>query len=119
VGDGVEAEVRAAGHNPRRLAGPTRYGTSRAIAEEGVDEGMRLSFIWLATGRAFPDALAAGPAAAAGGDTLVLVDPVDLESSPETGSLTGPVTRRVYILGGTAAVSSRVEEQVRERIGER
>jgi putative cell wall-binding protein len=118
VGDEVEEQVRADGHGPRRLAGPTRYGTSRAIAEEGVSEGMRVSMIWLATGRAFPDALGAGPAAAAGGDSLVLVDPLDLESSPETGTLTGPVTRRVYILGGTAAISAHVEQQVAERLGE-
>jgi hypothetical protein len=118
LGDEVEARVAEAGADTRRLAGATRYGTSRAIADEAVEAGMAADRLWLATGRAYPDALGAGPAAAALAERLVLVDGADLAGSPETAALLTEDTRRVRILGGDAAVSARTEAQVRQRLGE-
>jgi hypothetical protein len=71
--------------------------------------------VWIATGRAFPDALAAGPAVARLGHSLLLVDGADLDGSPATRDvLAGAPVQRVRLLGGSAAISPRVERQVRD-----
>ena len=47
-----------------RWAGTTRYETARAVAEKGVEEGFASwSYVGVATGENFPDALAGGVAA--------------------------------------------------------
>jgi putative cell wall-binding protein len=50
---------------------------------------------------------------------LLLVDGVDLDGSPETAALLQTDTARVRLIGGAAAISERVEAQVRDRLGER
>ncbi|WP_164710978.1 cell wall-binding repeat-containing protein [Euzebya pacifica] len=79
--DAVSAEV--AGDAPR-LAGDTRYGTSAAVIDASRNAGLRINQPWVATGETFADALVAGPAAAAAGQVMVLVDGGDLEASAET-----------------------------------
>ena len=79
--DAVSAEV--AGDAPR-LAGDTRYGTSAAVVDASRNAGLRINQPWVATGETFADALVAGPAAAAAGQVMVLVDGGDLEASAET-----------------------------------
>ena len=68
----------------------------------------------LASGTNFPDALTAGPAAAQLDGLLVLVDPGSLDASPESRSLlsanAGSI-RRLFVAGGTAAVSQDVQDQ--------
>ena len=83
VSDGVETELRAAGVAVTRLSGPTRYATSAAVASAGATAGLT-GQRWMADGLDWPDAIAAGPAAAASRGNLVLVDPGDLSGSPET-----------------------------------
>jgi putative cell wall-binding protein len=119
VGQAVADRLAGDGHGPRRLAGATRYATSRAVADEAAAQGMAVDRLWLATGRAFPDALGAGPVAGALGEVLLLVDGVDLDGSPETAALLQTDTARVRLIGGAAAISERVEAQVRDRLGER
>ena len=58
---GVEQQLQSAGYQTKRLAGSNRYLTSIAIAEELP----LTSNFFFATGQNFPDALAAGNAAAA------------------------------------------------------
>lgn len=76
------ADELGRGRTLDRLSGSDRYGTSAAVAERSVAAGLGTGAPWLATGRDFPDALAAGPGAAATGGVLLLVDPVALERSP-------------------------------------
>jgi acyl-homoserine-lactone acylase len=100
---------------PRRLAGDNRYATSVAVRAEAIRAGMRASEVWLATGAAFPDALAAGPAIAARGGTLLLAAPGDLRTSAPTHRVLTDEAQRiglVRILGGTAALARQVEQQV-------
>ncbi|MGN6331527.1 MAG: cell wall-binding repeat-containing protein [Motilibacteraceae bacterium] len=60
LSDDVEKAVTAAGFTPKRLAGGDRYETSVKVAQElGA-----LSYVTLASGRTFPDALTAGNAMA-------------------------------------------------------
>ncbi len=112
----VETQVRARGITVDRLAGPTRFGTSAAIADRAVAAGMDARMVWVTSGRNWPDALAAAPGNSAIGAVLVLVDPTDLTRSPETRdwlALHDPVVDDILVIGGTAAVSSSVEAQLR------
>jgi putative cell wall-binding protein len=70
----VEDQVKALGYSTvTRLAGPDRFATALAIASQ-VEQvrGGPPSVVLVATGRNFPDALAAGAAAGFGGGVVVL-----------------------------------------------
>ena len=109
VGDDVAAAL--AGHAPRvvRLAGDNRYQTAAKVARRfPVPTGTA----WVATGRSFPDALAAAPAAALRDAPVVL-----------TGTGTLPRTSRyallhlrpptIHVAGGPAAVGNGVVDELR------
>lgn len=88
---GPVAEQAGEGRDLDRLAGADRYATSAAVADASLpgaatDADLNADRPWLATGRAFPDALSAGPAAAREGHVLLLVDPRTLAASPATGA---------------------------------
>lgn len=119
VSDDIVATLEAEGHGPRRLAGANRYETSVAVGNEGVTSGMAAARLWLATGLNWPDALTAGPAVAALGQTFLLVDGNDLNLSPATGEALADrseVLRGITLVGGTSAISEDVAAQVRESV---
>lgn len=96
-----------------RLQGRDRYATARSIAAHvtakagaGWDGG-----VLVATGGAFPDALAGSPVAYDMRRPIVLVD-------PRTGSYTLPSgTKRATVLGGPNSVSTSVEASLKSRLG--
>ncbi|MBW3662383.1 MAG: cell wall-binding repeat-containing protein [Actinobacteria bacterium] len=102
-----------------RLAGQDRYETSRVVAELAAASGLNPQATWLATGAKFPDALVAGPAAAATGGVLLLVHESDLARSEATEQwlrsrpLPGLVVR---LVGGPGAISTAVENTIRAMI---
>ncbi|MDZ4179310.1 MAG: cell wall-binding repeat-containing protein [Coriobacteriia bacterium] len=99
----VSGAVFSALPSPRRLAGADRYSTSRAIADYCVDASvLSLSVLGVATGLAFPDALAAGPALAATKAPLLLMDSIDQMGREWLGSR-GDSVREVVVLGGPSA----------------
>jgi putative cell wall-binding protein len=106
VPDSVGDELRAAGAAMRRLAGNNRYETSLSVADEALSEGISPSQIWLVTGTNYPDALTAGPAAAASGGVLVLVDGAGWNGSVARGwlAMRRRSLSRVYVVGGTAVL---------------
>ena len=117
VSQDVAAEITGiVGNEPERLAGLTRYGTSSAVARAAVDAGvLDPAEVWVATGRDWADALAAGPAAARGGASLVLVDGSSLAASLTTVSWLGrpdTATDRLVLVGGPAAVDEAIVGQV-------
>ncbi len=93
----VETTLQSLGYTTTRIGGADRYATAVAVAN--VLGGR--STVFLATGINFPDALAAGPAAAHVGGVVLLTD----------GSSVPAVTRAylnahvgtVYAVGGPAA----------------
>ncbi|MFK4731090.1 cell wall-binding repeat-containing protein [Agromyces mediolanus] len=94
------------------IAGADRYETSAAIAEDfpvGVD------CVYLASGANFPDALSAAPAAATCGGPLLLVQPTALPAKI-AAQLTRLKPAKVFIAGGTGAVSAKVEQAVKARV---
>lgn len=119
VSEDVQEAIENQGVATVRIAGPTRYDTSRAVAAAAAVEGE--SKIYLATGRSFPDALTAGPVVA--GEPLglfLLVDGRALNGSPATAaelSDRAVTLRGVVLVGGLAAITAEVEAEIRAAIG--
>lgn len=120
VSDAVLEQLREQAGTAQRLSGSDRYETSRVAAEAAIAAGANVETVWLATGRAFPDALAAGPAVAASGGVLLLLegDPVTLHPAP--GDFLRTHTegiRQLVVLGGLQAVDERLEGLARLAAG--
>ena len=101
------------GFNVKRLAGATRYDTNLLILEEA---GVTNEDILICTGKNFADSLSA---AAAGRPILLVKDSLN---DSQKSFLQSHAANKKYILGGTAAVSTSVENQAKaygtvERIG--
>lgn len=96
-----------------RLAGDDRYATAVAVHEHVVDDFGGPDGIWLASADGFADALAAGPAAAREGATLLLAHPRDQASADPTVDVLGTAGGPVTVVGGPAAVTDQLPRQVR------
>lgn len=93
-----------------RIAGDDRYETSREIADEFFAEAAN---VFVATGRSYPDALAAGPAAAALAGPVVLVPGQESRVDSSTMSLLASLdAQTVFIAGGTSVVRSSIQSQL-------
>ena len=105
VSDGVVQSLRqmVAGQVDR-LAGDDRYETSVLVAELGVAAGMSAQRPWITTGSAFPDALSAGPAAAAARSVSLLVAAGDRGTASSVW-LRSTAREYVTVVGGPAAVT--------------
>lgn len=99
IAEGVDAALVDAGFEVERVFGADRYATSVAIATELGDPDLQL----LTTGLDFPDALAAGTAAAAHRGAVLLTNGAS-PSDPVTAYLTGRPGRQVAV-GGPAATA--------------
>lgn len=109
IDEDVERQLRDAGYEVERIAGHDRYHTAIDIAREvGASD-----VVWLASGETFPDALAAGPPTANTRQPLLLTPrdrlPDDVEAT--IGDLRA---QRVVIVGGPAAVSQDVQQDIEE-----
>lgn len=116
VSSQVEGEAVAAmgSGGSERLFGASRFATSALVAERSLTSGGSNQQLWVATGGNWPDALAAGPAAAATGGVFVLVPGGDLNTAPEVRDFVAAngAGAQVRIAGGIAAVSEQVEGQL-------
>ncbi len=88
-----------------RLAGQDRYATAATISSFHLPSGTALAYV--ATGENFPDALAAGPAAAVRGASTILVrrDSIPARSAGELDRLN---VSRLILLGGPQIVGQAV-----------
>lgn len=93
-----------------RLSGTDRYSTAAAVSASAFAPGVPV--VYVATGRAYPDALAGGPAAAAGGGPLLLTAPSSLPGAT-ANELSRLQPARIVVLGGTGAVSDAVLNALR------
>ncbi len=111
VSDAIDAEVG----DVSRLAGDTRYETSLAVYQAQVAAGMSPSTLTLATGRDWPDALAAGPVSGAAGTTFAVIDGAGgADTLDELLAANADAIRRIRLIGDTAAISAEVEAQIVE-----
>ncbi len=95
----VATNITALGYVPVRYAGADRFGTALAVADALGDP----STVLLATGVNFPDALAAGPAAAHLGGVVLLTSGPTMPASVTAYLLAHP--GKVYAVGGPAAAA--------------
>lgn len=106
----------AAGGEVTRIYGADRYATSRLLLADAFPRGLPALFV--ATGRNFPDALAAGPAAARLGGAVLLID----GSRPTTDTATRTLITDLgqpdlHLAGGTGAISTGAETSLRTHLG--
>ncbi len=90
-----------------RIAGSDRYGTAAAVSRSAFGPGVPAAFI--ATGDGFPDALAAGPAAMKLGGPVLLTARASVPQALRV-ELDRLNPQRIYILGGTGAVTDGVKQ---------
>ena len=120
VGQAVESAVAGALAGEGRVvrvAGESRWATAAAAASQSTPDG---TFdVWIATGRDFPDALAAGPAVAITGGVLLLIDGRAASLDPAVEAWledrSGHVDR-VVVVGGTGVVSDQVAALVADAL---
>lgn len=106
---GLDFELRGRypGATVERVAGADRFETSRMLAERVFPAGSSAPSAFVATGLRFPDALAAGPAAAVRSGPMLLVDGGADRLDPYTaGTLDWLDAAWVGVAGGEEAVSS-------------
>lgn len=106
--DASEDEISISGliKNKLRLAGSTRYETSRAIATElRRQRGSKFSSIILAYGENFPDALGAGPLAKAYDAPVIMVN--QAQETKVIKYVQDNIAERgfVFLLGSTGVIS--------------
>lgn len=105
--ESVDQDLRAAGYEPERIFGPSRFETSVAIARKLGDPPLQL----LTTGLDFADALTAGAAAAAN-DGAVLLTAGNAPDAPVTAYLDAHEGERVAVGGPAAAAHPDADELV-------
>ena len=93
-----------------RSGGDHRYDTA-AMSNDDLPRGVDVAYV--TTGEDFPDALATGPVAGIEGAALLLVgrDEIPADTAAELERLRPD---RIVIVGGVAAVSDAVREQLRD-----
>ena len=101
----------------RRLGGASRYETADLIVRDAfADEGSRYAIV--ATGRTYPDALAAGPAAGHLDAPVLLVDGQRGLQNATKATIGALGITDVYIAGGTGAVSTSLESGLNALLGD-
>ncbi len=119
VSTAVEEAARAYVADPadvERIYGADRYATSRLIVADAFPEGV--PHLMIATGRNFPDALAAGPAASRLGGAVLLVN----GSLPTTDIATRTLITELgmpdlHLAGGTGAISIGAQNSLATHLG--
>ena len=96
--------------DPDRWAGTDRYGTAQAIDDKSFPVGPT-PVVFVASGAAFPDALAGAAAAAKKHAPLVLTSPDSLPAST-VAELNRLKPQQIVILGGDSSVSPAAETQL-------
>ena len=93
-----------------RLSGADRYATAAAISKATFVPGV--PYLFVATGRGFPDALAGGALAAQLGAPLLLVSTSSIPT-PTLNEIKRLRPADIYVLGGPAVVAEGVVQQLR------
>ena len=105
----VEGDGATAAGESLRLAGVDRFATAVEVSQAIYPGGARV--VYLAAGYNFPDALAAGPAAAAEGAPILLASQ-DVIPAATRNELVRLNPRTVVVLGGHVALSSEIDAQI-------
>jgi LAS superfamily LD-carboxypeptidase LdcB/putative cell wall-binding protein len=118
ISDGVLAAARQFSPAVVRVSGKDRYLTSEAVARYAFQPSVTDGVV-IATGRDYPDALAAGPAAGALGRPLVVVDGRRTSVAATTGSLLRELgVHDVLVTGGSGVVSAGLSKSLAELVAQ-
>ena len=98
----------------KRLYGPGRYETMKAIVNEGFAKTGGV--VVIATGAGFKDALAASGFAGVHNAPVILTDGKNLSSSAED-VLSKLSPSKIYVAGGTAVITENVMSQIKNATG--
>ena len=110
VSPAVFSRLQQLGYAPVRAQGADRYSTSRDLITRFAGPN---STIYLATGRNYPDALAAAAAAGSEGAPVLLVDgSISALSAASLALIAARAVDSVFIAGGTSVVSTGIEQQL-------
>jgi putative cell wall-binding protein len=93
-----------------RLSGADRFATAATISKSTFVPGV--PYVFVATGRGFPDALAGGALAAQLGAPLLLVSTSSIPT-PTLNEIKRLKPTDIYVLGGPAVVAEAVLQQLR------
>jgi putative cell wall-binding protein/spore germination protein YaaH len=112
--DALQAYGDASADPLQRLAGSNRYETAVATSQDLYPSADTADAVVLATGKNWPDALGGAVLARVKNGPLLLTDPADI--TPITASEIDrvlPSGGLVFLLGGTGAVSTEVENDLK------
>ncbi|GLK16607.1 cell wall-binding repeat-containing protein [Herbiconiux flava] len=111
VGRAVISALTPLAAEVERVAGDTRFATSRAVADYAFGEGAAEAYV--ATGRDFPDALTAGAAAGFHDAPVLLVDGLaSVLDAPTRDLVTRLGVDGFVVAGGPASVTPALEEDL-------
>jgi putative cell wall-binding protein len=99
----------AAAATASRLAGPDRYATAVALSRSSFSSGVPVAYV--VRGADFPDALAAGPAAARRGGPVLLVERDRLPAATAE-ELSRLQPAEIVVVGGAQSVSDKVAQEL-------
>jgi putative cell wall-binding protein len=106
----IPAAAAAPSVTVERLAGTNRYATAVAVSQRLFGAGPA-PVVYLASGENYPDALAAGPAAAKQGGVVLLTAGASLTTETRT-ELIRLAPPRVVVVGGSSVVAPAVLTEV-------
>lgn len=111
----VDQQLKDAGLDVFRVEGSDQYRTSVAVADllGGEPQFDSLRSVIIASGQVFADALVAGQFAARTNLQILLTPPDSLHSTVRN-HLTSKGIEQAILMGGTAALSERVEESIED-----
>lgn len=109
VADPSAGTVSWVADESRRIAGVDRYNTAVKISQQAYPAGAPV--VYVATGTDYPDALAAGPAAAKKGGPLLLTANASLPAAVKT-EIERLAPTAIIIVGGTNRVSEGVKAEL-------
>lgn len=106
VSENVVATLRATGHPVTRVGGVDRFSVAVAVANTLTTvRGGAPQAVFVANGRVFPDALVAGPAAAATRGVILLSDVATLPAATKAYLQGTGAKARLYGIGGGGSLS--------------
>jgi putative cell wall-binding protein len=109
-------EAVAGGRPTSRIDGPDRHATAVAVRAAAMAAGVDGAQVMIASGRTFPDALAAAGLVAARGGTLLTSDAAVLPGSTNDALRAGTVVW-YRLAGGPATLTGDVAAQVADAVG--
>ena len=113
ISQGVQDAIAAKGITVNRISGSDRIATSVQVMNATYQAGSSSDTVIVATGYQFADALSIGPWSYSSKSPIVLAQSNGLLSAEAVNAIkTNLRISRVIIVGGTAAVSNAVEQQL-------